>query len=186
MSFRPLVLLVLLASAPAGADEAAWRALAEPGTAALMRHATAPGIGDPDHFRLDDCATQRNLDETGRAEARAIGATIVARGIRVDRILTSRWCRARDTARELGVAPVEEFPALDSFFSDRSVAAERGAAVRRLLAERAASEKLILVTHQVNISALTGAGAGSGEILVVAVTPSGIELRGRIAPDELR
>ncbi len=188
MTVQRLVLLalVILAAAPAAADEAAWRALAEPGTAALMRHATAPGFGDPGNFRLGDCATQRNLDEDGRAEARALGAAIRARGIAVDRVLTSRWCRARDTARELGVAPVEDFPALDSFFADRSAEPRRSAAVLALLSERAGREKLVLVTHQVNIGALTGAGVASGEIVVVAPTPSGLEVRGRIRPDAPR
>lgn len=177
-----LLLLLLLPATPAAADEAAWQALAQPGTAALMRHATAPGIGDPEGFRLDDCTTQRNLDAAGRAEARAMGAAFRARGIRVDRVLTSRWCRCRDTARLLDVASVEDFSALDSLFGARAAAAERGAAVQELLAARAATEKLVLVTHQANIRALTGSGLQSAEIIVVAPTPDGLEVRGRISP----
>lgn len=179
------MLLMVVLAGPAMADEAAWNALAEPGTAALMRHATAPGIGDPSGFRLGDCATQRNIDASGRAEAEAFGAALRKHGIRVDRVLTSRWCRARDTARALDAAPVEDVPALDSFFADRSSEPEQTAAVRALLAEAAPAEKLILVTHQVNITALTGRGAASGEAIVVEPTPGGLIVRGRIRPPRI-
>ncbi len=182
----PLLALALLWTMPGAADEAAWLALAQPGTAALMRHAAAPGIGDPAGFRLDDCATQRNLDSIGRADAQAVGAAFRARGIQIDRVLTSRWCRCRETARLLALAPVEDFPPLDSLFGQREAAPERSAAVRALLAERAGTDKLVLVTHQVNIQALTGSGLASGEIIVVATTPGGLEVRGRMTPGEWR
>lgn len=185
---RPAAVLLILALAgtpPAAADEDGWRALAAPGTAALVRHATAPGIGDPAGFRLGDCATQRNLDAAGRAQARAIGEAMRRRGIAVDRVLTSQWCRCRETAELLGLAPIAEIPALNSFFADRSRAEAQTRAVLALLRGRAAGEKLVLVTHQVNIVALTGISPASGEMVVVAMGADGrVAVKGRVGPGE--
>ena len=155
-----------------------------PRHAALMRHATAPGTGDPDHFRLDDCTTQRNLSEAGRAEARETGRLLRAAGLAEALVLTSRWCRATDTARELDLGEVDPFPPLDSFFRDRS----REDAVRRDILARIAERKagdppLIMVSHQVNITAVTGIFPASGEIVVVEVLPDGTAaVRARLSP----
>jgi len=156
-------------AAPAGEDaEAAWDALGRPGAVAIMRHALAPGTGDPAGFRIDDCSTQRTLDARGRAQARKIGAEMRARGVRFDRVLTSRWCRCRETARLMDVGPVEAFPVLDSFFADRRANGPRQtAALRDFLDDRPAGERILLVTHQVNITALTGRGVTSGEVVVL-------------------
>ena len=171
---RALVLLPgLLAAAPAVADPAAWAALRKPSSVAVMRHAYAPGVGDPAEFRLGDCTTQRDLDERGRAQARAIGEAFQAAGVTVDRVLTSRWCRSRHTAEELGLGPVEEHAVLDSFFADRSTATAQTEALRRLLADADPAERLLLVTHQVNITALTGRGTRSGEVVVIRVGRDG-------------
>lgn len=166
-------LAVLLAGFPAAASPEAWAALRQPGTVAVMRHGLAPGYGDPPGFTLGDCATQRDLDARGRAQARAVGAAFREAGVAVDRILSSRWCRCRHTAEETALAPVEACAALDSFFADRGTAGEQTEAVRRRLAGADPAEKLLLVTHQVNISALTGRSARSGEIVVIRVGPDG-------------
>lgn len=143
-------------------------ALAEPAYVAIMRHALAPGTGDPSGFDVTDCATQRNLDARGRAQARAIGAALREAGVVFDRILTSAWCRCRETADLLGMGPVEAMPALDSFYDDRSTAAEQTAALRVFLAGLHPGETVMLVTHQVNITALTGRSVASGEVFVIA------------------
>ncbi|GHD42412.1 hypothetical protein GCM10017083_07420 [Thalassobaculum fulvum] len=180
---RLLILLsALLTATPATASPEAWAALRQPGTVAVMRHALAPGFGDPAGFTLGDCATQRDLDARGRAQARAVGDAFRAAGIEVDRILTSRWCRCRHTAEETALAPVEEFAALDSFFADRSTADAQTEAVRRRLAGADPAEKLLLVTHQVNIAALTGRSTRSGEVLVIRVAQDGgVQTLGSIA-----
>ena len=162
--------LALLLAVPAGAE---WQALKRPGTAAIMRHATAPGTGDPAAFRLGDCSTQRNLDKRGREQARAIGSAIRAAGVEIDRVLTSQWCRSRETAELLDLGPVEEMPALNSFFRDRSARAAQTRAVRAFLAGLPEDERVLLVTHQVNITALTGRGVASGEVFVLEVAPDG-------------
>ena len=107
-----------LSPLPTAAD-ARFARLSEPGIVAILRHAFAPGTGDPATFALDDCITQRNLDAQGREQARKIGAAIRAAGVNVDRVLTSQWCRCRDTARFLDLRPVEDLPALNSFFRNR-------------------------------------------------------------------
>lgn len=133
------------------------------GTALLIRHALAPGFGDPANFRVDDCSTQRNLNDTGRQQARAIGAALRKAGADNAQILSSPWCRCLDTATEMALGPVMPFDGLSSFFQGH---ADRGETLR-LLRERLASIQvsdppLIMVTHQVVISALTGQGTRSG------------------------
>lgn len=165
----------------ATADETAWAALREPGTVAIMRHALAPGTGDPAGFVLDDCTTQRNLDDRGRAQARAVGDAFRARDIRVDRVLTSQWCRCRETAQLLELAPVEDLPALNSFFAERSMRDARTAAVRAFLRDLGPNDRVVLVSHQVNIQALTGRGTRSGELLVGSRRTAGaIDVEGAI------
>jgi len=143
-----------------------------------MRHALAPGTGDPADLRLGDCTTQRNLDDRGRAQARAIGDAFRARGIVFDTVLTSQWCRTRETAELLDLGPVVEAAALNSFFRDGSTRAAQTEATRALIA--ATDGRSLLVTHQVNISALTGESTRSGEVLVVRLTEAGADLLGRI------
>ena len=166
---------------PACANEAGWEALAAPDTHAIMRHALAPGTGDPAGFTLGDCSTQRNLDDRGRAQARRIGEAIRGAGVTVGRVLSSQWCRSSETAELLGLGPVEDLPALNSFFDDRSQRGPQTEALRAFLADIAADETLMLVTHQVNISALTGRGTSSGEVVVFRYGEDGtVEVKARI------
>jgi len=152
----------------------------------MLRHAsTEPGLGDPPGFRLDDCATQRNLSEAGRAEARRIGAAFVRRAVPVARVLSSRWCRCVETAR-LAFGRVEAWSPLDSFFDDRSREPQQTRAVRTLIAEPFTGGNLILVTHQVNITALTGIVPGTGEMVVLSPEPGGrFTIVGRLGPADL-
>lgn len=187
--FRLCSLILILVAAvlrPAQAEETGRvvELLDLPRHAALMRHATAPGSGDPDHFRLDDCTTQRNLSEAGRAEARETGRLLRAAGLADALVLTSRWCRATDTARELDLGEVDPFPPLDSFFRDRSREdAARRDILARIAERKAGDPPLIMVSHQVNITAVTGIFPASGEIVVVEVLPDGTAaVRGRLSP----
>ncbi|MCL7941638.1 histidine phosphatase family protein [Halomonas sp. ATCH28] len=174
--------MLLAAQAMAGTDDeaAAWRALAQGGHVALVRHALAPGIGDPPGFVLDDCTTQRNLSADGRAQARAIGERFCERGITVAAVHASRWCRALETAELLGLGEVIPTPALDSFFRDRGEADGRTRAARALIRDWGGEGALVLVTHQVNITALVGGGVGSGEIVVARPGAEGLDVVGRI------
>ncbi|MCR9088710.1 MAG: histidine phosphatase family protein [Rhodobacteraceae bacterium] len=167
------------AGSPLGADP--LDALRTPGAILLMRHALAPGTGDPAEFRLGDCTTQRNLDERGRTQARAVGAALRAADIPIDRVWTSEWCRARETATLLGLGTPIEQPLLNSFFRDRSSGPAQTEALRRALAALPRLDRPILITHQVNITALTGVVPQSGEIVAIAHAPDGdITLLGRV------
>jgi phosphohistidine phosphatase SixA len=163
-----LVLALLVAAAPGRADEALWAALADGGHVALMRHAEAPGTGDPDNFRLEDCSTQRNLDQAGRDQARRTGEAFRDHGVAIGQVLSSRWCRCLETAELLELGEAVPFAPLDSFFGDRALEPAQTEAVRALLADAdAEGPSLVMVTHQVNITALTGIFARSGEIVVL-------------------
>jgi phosphohistidine phosphatase SixA len=155
-----------------------WDALDQPGAVAIMRHALAPGTGDPSNFTLGECSTQRNLDARGRAQARAIGQAMRERGHSFDRILSSQWCRTMETANLLDLGEVQEIPALNSFFQDRSTRDAQTDAIRDTL--MTTDEKVFLVTHFVNISALTGESTGSGEVLIIRALNGKIEVLGRI------
>jgi broad specificity phosphatase PhoE len=136
-------------------------------TVLLLRHAqTEPGIGDPPGFALGQCNTQRNLSDAGREQARKLGAALRMRGLTPQRVRSSRWCRCLDTAR-LAFGNVEPWPALDSFFGDRDRVDAQTAELRRALAALPMGRVEAWVTHQVNISALTGSGAAMGEVLLL-------------------
>lgn len=180
-----LCLLLPFAAARAETGEAAlWAALRDGGHVALIRHALAPGTGDPPGFRVDDCTTQRNLSAAGRAQARAIGERFRANGIATAAIFSSQWCRCLETAREMGLGEAVAFPGLNSFFADRGEEAWHTAAARALIAERAHGPlPLVLVTHQVNITALSGIFPASGEIIVMRLDGDTLSLAGRIRTD---
>ena len=167
-----LVAAFLLSPLPTAAD-ARFARLSEPGIVAILRHAVAPGTGDPTTFRLDDCTTQRNLDARGREQARKIGAAIRAAGATVDRVVTSQSCRCRDTARFLDLGPVEDLPALNSFFRNRDRAGPQTAKLRQFLLGLPPAQTVILVTHQVNITALTSRVPASGEIFMLRIGRNG-------------
>ena len=175
------LLAFFLSAGAARADEAVWKRIAQGGVAVMIRHAqTVPGVGDPQGFRIGDCATQRNLSAEGRAQARRLGAAFKARGIAPARVLSSQWCRCIDTAVEAFGRHAEE-PALNSFFEERSGEPGQSAAVRKLIAGVKRGEVLVLVTHQVNITALEGAPVSQGEMFVFAPAGKTVKLVGRIA-----
>ena len=176
------LLLPLSAAAQTQADEAAlWAALRDGSHVALIRHALAPGTGDPPGFRVDDCRTQRNLSPAGHAQARAIGKRFRANGIDTAAVFSSQWCRCLDTARALALGEVTPFAGLNSFFADRGDEAQHTRAARALIAEQARGQHpLVLVTHQVNITALSGVFPAAGEIIVMRVDGDALSLAGRI------
>jgi len=173
--------LVFFLALPGFAQANDWGAFSEPGAIAIMRHALAPGTGDPPDLTIGDCSTQRNLDDRGRAQARAIGAALRERGITFDAVLSSQWCRTLETAELLNLGPVTEAPSLNSFFRDRSTRDQQTTETRELIAET--DGRLMLATHQVNISALTGQSTRSGEVLIIRSTEDGVEVLGSVLID---
>lgn len=141
----------------------------------LMRHALAPGVGDPENFRVDDCSTQRNLNDQGRQDARDIGQWIKRREVRILRIESSRWCRAKETAKLLGLGPVRLKKNLDSLFQDEDALNDPQTANirKRIVSHRNTSGLLIFVGHFVNISAVVGVSVDSGEGVLVRANSQG-------------
>lgn len=166
---------------PAWGQEALnWQALRD-GDVVLIRHAYAPGVGDPASFRLDDCGTQRNLDDRGRRQADGIGKAFGQAPLPVTRVLTSRWCRARDTAELAFPGQAVDEPVFDSFFQGRGDGNRQTREAAALLSQWRGPGLLVVVTHQVNISGLTNVFAGSGEAVVVRPEGTGVRVLGRLA-----
>lgn len=143
----------------------------------MIRHADAPGYSDPPGFKLGDCSTQRNLGERGRRQAEELGVWLKRQGIESAVVLSSAWCRCEETASLLALGAVTAVPELGSFFQSMSDSGPQTAALRALLAKRlkapAPRKPMILVTHQVNISAFTRAPVGQGEVLLVKIGTNG-------------
>lgn len=162
-----LALLALLLALPARAEGPGAVALAE-GIGAdviFLRHALAPGTGDPAGFRLGDCASQRNLSDEGRSQARGIGAALRESGLRIAGVMTSQWCRARDTAELLDIGAVVEEAGLNSFFGNPDARQPTLDLLTERLAtlpEGAEAGLTVMVTHQVVITAVTGQSVASG------------------------
>ena len=181
-----LAAFALLSTAQASAamnEDALWTALASGGHVAIMRHALAPGTGDPASFQLDDCSTQRNLDDVGREQARRTGTAFRDRNVQIGQVFSSLWCRCLDTAELLEIGTVTPLPALNSFFRDRGLGPSQTAELRRLLAElEPRGPSHIMVTHQVNITALTDIFPRSGEIVVLRLNGTeNAQVLGRIS-----
>ncbi len=149
--------------------------LREGGQVLLIRHAEAPGTGDPEGFRLGDCSTQRNLSEAGRDQARAIGAWLRDRGVARARVFSSQWCRCLETAELIGMGPVEELPALNSFYQRQADREPNLEALDVFLAAQPPDgELLVLVTHQVTISAVSGEFVRSGQGVIMTLGADGV------------
>lgn len=183
-----VALIGLVLSSPVHAESLTWQDIGnERGVVVLMRHALAPGGGDPPGFRLSDCRTQRNLSSAGRKQARAIGRSIAASGADVSAIVSSPWCRAKDTAALLDVGSVRTLRYLGSTFTAPSSVADVRAARTRRLIESHDGERglLIIVGHYANIIDLTGEATGSGEGIAVRMRSDGdLEILGRIPAED--
>ena len=164
-------LVLVLGTSTAGASEQLWALLKAGGQVVLIRHAiTTPGVGDPAGMRLDDCSTQRNLTDAGRQDARRIGEMFRSRGIPVDRVLSSPWCRCLETAR-LAFGTAESWTPLSNLYGRPERRAEQVHQMQELVGQRRAGGNLVLVSHGSTIAALTGVSLGTAEVLVV--TPQG-------------
>ncbi len=141
----------------------------------LMRHSYAPGVGDPDNFKVNDCSTQRNLSDVGRQDAKDVGEWLQRREIKIFRVETSRWCRAKETAQLLGLGKVRLNKNLDSLFEEADALNHpQTAAVRKQIQNhRNKIGLLVLVGHYVNIAALTGVGVASGEGILIKANAQG-------------
>lgn len=174
MKRRPLALvaialLVLGFSAPgAGSTEAAWARLATGGYTILLTHALAPGTGDPPFFELGDCATQRNLSDRGRQQARRRGVRFAARAVSITRVYSSQWCRTVETSTNAFREDPEILEALDLVEDDPDALAAKNEEVIEIIRNFRGPGNQVMVTHPENVEALTGIVPREGEAIIVA------------------
>jgi broad specificity phosphatase PhoE len=152
--------------------ESVWDALREPGAVVVLRHSFAPGSFDPPDAKLEDCSTQRNLDERGRAQAKQVGEAFRKNGIEVGAVLSSPRCRCLDTAR-LAFGKAEPWSVLQGSLGDVALRQRLLSAVRRAIAEHRTGAPLVLVTHGSVVTDLTGLNVGMGEFVVLRHTGDG-------------
>lgn len=159
-----------------------WRLLREGGCVVLMRHAqTDPGLGDPPGFTLGQCRTQRNLSADGRTQARRVGEAFRRQDIAIASVRSSAWCRCVDTA-QLAFGRHALWPALNSFFQGQGDGDAQTREVLQTVAALRAPVNWVLVTHQVNITALTGEFPAMGELFATrpdAATPGRLRVLAR-------
>ena len=148
----------------------------------MIRHALAPGTGDPANFQIGDCSTQRNLDDRGRDQARAIGDWLRSKGITSARVYSSQWCRCLETAKLLKLGPVAELPALNSFYELTENREPNLKALREFITKQPPDGKLIImVSHLVTISAIADEAVSSGEGVLLKISPTELyEVMGRL------
>ena len=175
-----LILLLSLSIQPSYASELLiWDKLSASsakGYVLLLRHSLAPGVGDPENFKLGDCSTKRNLSQEGRDDAAEIGARIKRQKVKIYRAESSRWCRARQTAKLLDIGKVKLNKNLDSLFRESNLESHPQTlkTKEQILNNRDKSGLLVLVGHYVNIAALVGVGVDSGEGVIVKANKNGV------------
>jgi broad specificity phosphatase PhoE len=168
---RPVRLLLVVAAwaalvPSAQATETVWDALRAPGSVVVLRHSYAPGGFDPPDARLDDCSTQRNLDEQGRAQAARVGEAFKRNGVEVGKILSSPRCRCMDTAR-LAFGRVEAWTVLQGSLNDNDLRRRLVSQIKDVIAAHRDGPPLVLVTHGSVVSDLTGLNIKMGGFVVL-------------------
>ncbi|MCP4317305.1 MAG: histidine phosphatase family protein [Hyphomicrobiales bacterium] len=157
----------------AGSTEAAWARLATGGYTVFLTHALAPGAGDPPHFELDDCTTQRNLSDRGRQQALRRGVRFAARAVSISRVYSSRWCRTIDTANAAFRVDPELLEALDLVEDDPEALAAQSKEIIEIIRQFRGPGNQVMVTHPENVEALTGIMPREGEAVIVAPSRKG-------------
>ncbi|WP_114639074.1 histidine phosphatase family protein [Polynucleobacter necessarius] len=181
----PLIAGALLSLQPLAAQTNLATELNDGQHVLLMRHADAPGYGDPTGYQLDNCSTQRNLGDTGKRQAIIIGQWLSSQGITSAKVLSSPWCRCIDTAKLLKKGAVTTSPALGSFFDDMSLEKQQTQALESLIRVQLNENPktpIILVTHHVNIQAYAGKVVNVGDMVLVKVDQNGKKLSQQIYP----
>ncbi len=175
------VIAILPVNAQASEDDPVDQ-MKKGGSILMIRHALAPGTGDPPDFQIGDCTTQRNLDDRGRAQAKAIGGWLRSKGIQQAKVYSSQWCRCLETAKLMDLGIVAELPALNSFFDRPQDRESNIKALRTFISKQPIDgELMILVTHFVTISEIAQQTVSSGEGVVLKLTERGMpEVVGRL------
>lgn len=151
----------------------------------LMRHADAPGYGDPKNYQISQCSTQRNLGDIGRKQGVGIGNWLSSQGVQNAKVYSSPWCRCVDTANLLNKGVVKKEAALGSFFDDMSQAKKQNDELIKLIAterKQYPNTPIIMVTHHVNIQSYVDMVVNSGDMVLVKVDPSGKPVSFKLYP----
>ena len=148
-------------------DDKILKSLKEGKKLVFIRHAIAPGNGDPNNFDINDCSTQRNLNENGIEESKKIGLFFKNNKIKIDKVLSSQWCRCKDTAK-YAFKNFETFDALNSFYDEKFAAneAKQIKDLKNYIKNWNSDKNLVLITHFVVISSILNTGSSSGEIII--------------------
>ena len=167
--FKFLIIIFISLTTPIKADlnKNLLNQLEDGGKLIFIRHAYAPGGGDPDNFNLNDCSTQRNLNDEGREQAKYIGEFFKKNKIKIDKVLSSEWCRCKDTAK-YAFKNFSTFEGLNSFYDPRfeKYKIKQINDLKRYIKEWESTDNLILITHYVVISEILNKGVSSGEIII--------------------
>ena len=161
------IFISLVFSNQAFSNDDLIQSLKEGGKIIFIRHAYAPGGGDPDNFDVNDCSTQRNLNNEGISQSKLIGEFFVKNKIQIDQVLSSEWCRCKDTAK-YAFKNFKTFNALNSFFSSKFAQNEDKQIkdLKNFIQNWKSEKNLVLVTHYVVISSMLNMAVGSGEIVI--------------------
>ncbi len=148
-------------------DDKILKSLKEGKKLVFIRHAIAPGNGDPNNFDINDCSTQRNLNENGIEESKKIGLFFKNNKIKIDKVLSSQWCRCKDTAK-YAFKNFETFDALNSFYDEKFAENETKQIkdLKNYIKKWNSDKNLVLITHFVVISSILNTGSSSGEIII--------------------
>ena len=148
-------------------DDKILKSLKEGKKLVFIRHAIAPGNGDPNNFDINDCSTQRNLDENGIEESKKIGLFFKNNKIKIDKVLSSQWCRCKDTAK-YAFKNFETFDALNSFYDEKFAKNETKQIkdLKNYIKNWNSDKNIVLITHFVVISSILNTGSSSGEIII--------------------
>ena len=168
-----LTIAVLVGDVGVGYADKLWSALKSDNHLVLIRHALAPGYSDPDYFDVTNCKTQRNLNDEGRDQSKKIGGLFRSNGIRKAAVYSSQWCRCLDTGRLLDLGEVSELPSLNSFFNHLEREQPQTEQTKRWIQDVPLDTPTVLISHQVNITALTGYSPASGEIVFLRRSTDG-------------
>ena len=164
-----IIFISLTTSIKADSNKDLIKQLTDGGKLIFIRHAYAPGSGDPNNFNLNDCSTQRNLSEEGRKQAQSIGKFFIKNEIKIDKVFSSEWCRCKETAK-IAFKNYTTKSFLNSFYSSK-FAKNKDKQVKELKGyiqnyKKNNNKNLVLITHYVLISEILNYGPSSGEIVV--------------------
>ena len=167
LRFFLIIFISLTSPVKADLNKKLINQLEEGGKLIFIRHAYAPGSGDPDNFNLNDCSTQRNLSKEGQRQAEYIGEFFRNNKVKIDKILSSEWCRCKETAR-IAFNNFSTNSFLNSFYSSKFAKNKdkQVKALKEYIKKFKSDKNLVLVTHYVLISEILNYGPSSGEIVV--------------------